>query len=92
MTTFIINTQRFNQAAQNVKNLKGKPSDEDLLEIYALFKQGSVGDVNTERPGLLDLKGKAKWDAWSAKKGLSQDQAKEQYITKAQSLVESIGL
>jgi hypothetical protein len=37
--------------------------------MYALFKQASVGDVNTERPGMLDFKGKAKWDAWSGKKG-----------------------
>jgi len=37
--------------------------------MYALFKQASVGDVNTDRPGMLDFKGKAKWDAWSGKKG-----------------------
>ncbi|KAJ8971782.1 hypothetical protein NQ317_004346 [Molorchus minor] len=84
--------ERFKKAADNVQNLKSKPSNEDLLEIYALFKQGSVGDVNTDRPGMLDMKGKAKWDAWSGKKGLAQDAAKEQYIAKAQSLVDSIGL
>lgn len=45
-----------------------------------------------DRPGALDLKGKSKWDAWSAKKGLAQDKAKEQYIAKAESLISSIGL
>nr|CAH7756044.1 unnamed protein product [Callosobruchus chinensis] len=36
--------RKFNKAAEDVKNLKSKPSDADLLEIYALFKQGSIGD------------------------------------------------
>lgn len=92
--------------------MKAKPSNEDLLELYALFKQGNIGDVNTgdlsvftqnkqqfqwvfyvaDRPGLLDVKGKAKWDAWNAKKGTSKDTAKEQYIAKAEALINSIGL
>ena len=55
-------------------------ADEKKLEIYALFKQATVGDVNTSRPSMLDLKGKAKWDAWEAKKGLSQDDAKQGYV------------
>ena len=56
----------------------------DKLEFYALYKQGTIGDVNTERPGMLDLKGKAKWDAWKAKEGMSQDDAKAAYIAKVQ--------
>lgn len=39
--------QLFQKAAEDVKNLKSTPSNEELLELYALFKQGSVGDVNT---------------------------------------------
>ena len=48
-------------------------ADDKKLEIYALFKQGSVGDINTERPGMfsVDFKAKAKWDAWNTKKGMS---------------------
>jgi len=57
-----------------------KLADDKKLEVYALFKQATVGDVNTERPGMLDFKGKAKWDAWNSKKGLSQDDAKAQYV------------
>lgn len=96
-----------------MQNLKSKPTNEDLLEIYALFKQGQVGDINTgkcrprlffvfvwkqvgvlltDRPGMLDLKGKAKWDAWNSKKGLAKDAAKEAYIKKVQELIDSIGL
>ena len=59
-------------------------SNEDKLEFYALFKQGNVGDTNTERPGMFDLKGKAKWDAWKAKEGMSQDDAKAAYVAKVQ--------
>ncbi|EFA10396.1 putative acyl-CoA-binding protein [Tribolium castaneum] len=84
--------ERFKKAADDVQKLKSKPSNDDLLEIYALFKQGSVGDCNTDRPGMLDLKGKAKWDAWNGKKGMSQDKAKEEYIAKVESLIQSIGL
>ena len=46
-------------------------ADAQKLDIYALFKQATVGDVNTSRPGMLDFKGKAKWDAWESKKGMS---------------------
>ena len=55
-------------------------SDEKKLEIYALFKQGSVGNVNTDRPGMMDFKGKAKWDAWKAKEGMSQEDAQQAYV------------
>ena len=54
--------------------------NQTLLELYALFKQATVGDVNTERPGMFDFKGRAKWDAWEKKKGLDQAAAKEQYV------------
>ncbi|XP_066145953.1 putative acyl-CoA-binding protein [Euwallacea fornicatus] len=84
--------ERFNKAAEDVKKLKSKPSDNDLLELYALFKQGTVGDVNTARPGMLDLKGKAKWDAWNERKGLSQSDAKEKYIEKVESLISALGV
>ena len=61
--------------------------DDKKLEVYALFKQGSVGDVNTERPGMLDLKGKAKWDAWNGKKGMSKEDAMQEYVDLAQALL-----
>ncbi|XP_046390683.1 putative acyl-CoA-binding protein [Ischnura elegans] len=84
--------ERFNKAAEDVKKLKTSPKDDDLLEVYALFKQGSVGDVNVPKPtGLLDFKGKAKWEAWNGKKGMSCDEAKEAYIAKVQQLIDTIG-
>ncbi|KXJ74126.1 acyl-CoA-binding protein homolog [Aedes albopictus] len=72
--------QQFNEAAEKVKTFTKRPSDQELLELYALFKQASVGDNTTDKPGMFDLKGKAKWQAWSDKKGTSQDAAKEAYV------------
>ncbi|CAL1270573.1 unnamed protein product [Larinioides sclopetarius] len=84
--------EKFDKAAEDVKNLKSKPTDEELLELYALFKQATVGDCNTARPGMFDLKGKAKWDAWNGKKGMDQTEAKEAYVTKVSHLIEIYGL
>lgn len=72
--------QKFNDAADKVKNFSKRPSDDELLELYAFFKQGTVGDNETEKPGLLDFKGKAKWEAWNKKKGTTKEAAKEAYV------------
>jgi diazepam-binding inhibitor (GABA receptor modulator, acyl-CoA-binding protein) len=52
----------FKTAAEQVKKLKQSPSDQELLQLYSLYKQATIGDVNTDRPGMLYLKEKAKWD------------------------------
>ncbi|KAL1138264.1 hypothetical protein AAG570_009953, partial [Ranatra chinensis] len=82
----------FNKAVEDVKNLESTPKDDELLEIYALFKQATVGDINTAKPGMFDFKGKAKWEAWNGKKGVAQDAAKEEYVNKVKSLIETYGL
>ncbi|XP_002736654.1 acyl-CoA-binding protein-like [Saccoglossus kowalevskii] len=82
----------FNKAAEDVKNLKTRPSDAEMLKLYALFKQTSVGDCNTDRPGMLDFKGKAKWDAWNEKKGTSQADAEAKYIELVEELKGKYGM
>lgn len=82
----------FDKAAEEVKNLKSQPSDQEMLEIYSLFKQATVGDVNTARPGMLDFKGKAKWDAWDARKGMGKDDAMKAYIEKVEELKGKYGI
>ncbi|KAK5985315.1 Long-chain fatty acid transporter [Trichostrongylus colubriformis] len=82
----------FDEAASKVKSLKASPSNDQLLELYALFKQGTVGDNNTDKPGMFDLKGKAKWSAWDGKKGMSQDDAKKAYVELVEQLIAAIGL
>uniref|UniRef100_F1LD21 Acyl-CoA-binding protein n=1 Tax=Ascaris suum TaxID=6253 RepID=F1LD21_ASCSU len=61
-------TMTFEEAAAKVKNLKKKPSDDEMLQVYSLYKQATVGDINTPKPGATDVTAKAKWSAWEAKK------------------------
>lgn len=61
--------EEFQKAADDVKNLKARPSDLELLETYALFKQATVGDCNQPKPGVFAMKEKAKHDYWTKKKG-----------------------
>ncbi len=73
-------TESFQAAQERVKTLKVRPSNDTLLELYSLFKQATEGDVQGKRPGLLDLRGRAKYDAWTGRKGLAKDAAMTQYV------------
>lgn len=77
---------QFNQALADSKNLPERPDNLTLLKIYALFKQGSVGDASGERPGVTDFIARAKFDAWQALSGTSQDDAQQQYVDLIKSL------
>ena len=79
--------QAFDQAQKDVKTLTTRPSNDDLLFLYAHFKQGSAGDVSGKRPGMLDMVGRAKYDAWAKLKGMSKDQAQQKYIDKVNTLL-----
>uniref|UniRef100_A0A8C9W3S3 Acyl-CoA-binding protein n=1 Tax=Scleropages formosus TaxID=113540 RepID=A0A8C9W3S3_SCLFO len=83
---------QYSKTAEEVKHLKVKPTDAEMLEIYSLYKQTTVGDVNTARPGMLDFAGKAKWDAWEKKKGMSKEDAMKAYIAKVEELKEKYGI
>jgi diazepam-binding inhibitor (GABA receptor modulator, acyl-CoA-binding protein) len=72
--------QSFQQAQIDVKTLTTKPSNDDLLNLYSLYKQGSNGDVTGKRPGRLDMVNRAKYDAWAKLEGTSQDSAKQSYV------------
>lgn len=84
-------TDDFASAQERVKTLKTRPSNETLLELYGLFKQATEGDVQGKRPGMLDLKGRAKFDAWTGRKGLSREAAMEQYIALVDRLLRAQG-
>ncbi|MBX3204840.1 MAG: acyl-CoA-binding protein [Labilithrix sp.] len=71
---------KFEDAQARVKQLSKAPSTDDLLELYALYKQATSGDVSGSRPGMLDMKGRAKYDAWTKKKGVSKDDAMTKYV------------
>ena len=79
--------EAFQAAAVKVKTLKKAPSNMELLQLYALFKQGSVGDVTGSRPSAFKLKNRAKYDAWSGVKGTSKEDAQAKYVALVEDLV-----
>ena len=78
--------KQFETAAANSKNLSERPDNATMLKIYALYKQGSIGDNTDKKPGFSDMVGRAKWDAWNGCKGTSTDDAMQQYIDLIDSL------
>lgn len=78
--------ETFNKAAAAIKASAGKGAqmtNDEMLAVYARFKQATVGDNSTAQPGALDLKGKAKWEAWNGQKGKSKEAAMNEYIAMA---------
>ena len=71
--------QQFADAQAKIKPVTGLGND-TMLELYALYKQATAGNVNGDRPGMLDLRGRAKYDAWAKRKGMSKDAAMQAYI------------
>jgi acyl-CoA-binding protein len=71
--------ENFKDAIKRSRNLPNQ-SNSNLLEMYALYKQATEGDVKGERPSIFDLKGGAKYDSWLSKKGMSKEDAMRQYI------------
>lgn len=70
----------FEQAATRSKEFTKRPSNEELLQLYALYKQATEGDVAGGRPGGFDFKAIAKYDAWEELKGKSRETAELEYI------------
>jgi acyl-CoA-binding protein len=81
----------FAAAQTRVRALSRTPDASELLELYALYKQGSNGDVTGSRPGMLDFKGRAKYDAWAGKKGTARDAAQRAYIELVAKLASKYG-
>lgn len=71
--------QRFADAQARIKPVTGLGNDV-MLELYALYKQATSGDVSGDRPGMMDLRGRAKYDGWAKRKGMSKDAAMQAYI------------
>jgi diazepam-binding inhibitor (GABA receptor modulator, acyl-CoA-binding protein) len=79
--------QDFQTATERVKDLTSRPSNEDLLNLYALYKQATEGDVHGDKPGMFDFKGAAKYSAWDNLKGTDGDTARQRYIDLVQTLL-----
>ncbi|MFI5180105.1 MAG: acyl-CoA-binding protein [Thermoanaerobaculia bacterium] len=83
--------EQFKDAAARVEKLPKRPSNEHLLDLYGLYKQSTEGDATGSRPGLLDLKGRAKFDAWAGRKGTSKEDAMKKYVALVGKLVADLG-
>ena len=59
-----VTPDEFEFACETAKRLTHL-DDEQRLQLYGLYKQSTVGDINTPKPMFLDMVGTAKWDAWS---------------------------
>ncbi len=81
--------QSFEQAQQDVKTLTSRPSNEDMLFLYAHYKQAVEGDVSGKRPGMMDMVNRAKYDAWAKLKGTSSEEAMQKYVDKVQELLKT---
>jgi diazepam-binding inhibitor (GABA receptor modulator, acyl-CoA-binding protein) len=77
---------KFEQAVADSKSLPTRPDNQTLLQIYALYKQATAGDVHGDRPGFMDMVGRAKWDAWKAVEGASAKEAMQSYVNLIESL------
>jgi diazepam-binding inhibitor (GABA receptor modulating acyl-CoA-binding protein) len=71
----------FDEAVINSKTLPEKPSNDILLQLYALYKQSTDGDVNVDPPANpFDFVAKAKFTAWESMKGKSKEVAMQEYV------------
>lgn len=77
---------RFEAAVAHSKNLRERPDNATLLKIHALYKQATAGDNADRKPGLTDMVGRAKWDAWEGCKSTSSEDAMQQYVDLIKSL------
>jgi acyl-CoA-binding protein len=81
----------FEAAQVKVKQLSRAPATDQLLELYSFYKQATLGDVKGDRPEALDFKGRAKYDAWAARKGTSREGAMTAYVELVAKLTRQYG-
>lgn len=81
----------FERAAEAAKSLPQRPDDATMLQLYALYKQGTVGDVQGPKPGFFDFVGAAKYEAWEKLRGTEPQAAQTRYVELVRKLGGSIG-
>jgi len=83
--------KKFETAVADVKTLTKRPDDEDMLRLYAHYKQATAGDVSGERPGAFSFAERAKYDAWAKLKGTDSTKAMEGYVKLVERLKKTYG-
>ena len=82
---------QFKDAKARAEKLPRRPSNDQLLDLYGLYKQATEGDVSGARPGILDVRGRAKFDAWTKRKGVSREDAMKKYVALVDALADATG-
>ncbi len=77
----------FQHYSRAVKLVSNRPSDEDLLILYGLYKQSTIGDCNTIEPGFFEFTEKSKWNSWNSYKGKGNQESMNLYIQKAKYVI-----
>ncbi|MBN3307127.1 acyl-CoA-binding domain-containing protein 6 [Amia ocellicauda] len=76
----------FESAADRLRVLVQTASKEQLLYLYARYKQAKVGTCNTTKPGFFDFEGQRKWQVWKQLGDMSAEQAMQEYVACVQTL------
>jgi diazepam-binding inhibitor (GABA receptor modulating acyl-CoA-binding protein) len=84
--------KKFNYSCVQIKRLREKPNDFELLSLYGYYKQAINGDNNTSKPSFLQIKDKKKWAAWESTKGMSCNDAKINYYNTVNKLIAKYGI
>ncbi|KAL8792695.1 MAG: hypothetical protein Q9195_004670 [Heterodermia aff. obscurata] len=91
----VVQTAKFKQAITDSKKLKAKPTDDELLELYAFFKQGTQETKfeDATKPGAFDFKGKYKYNAWKkiVDEKVTPDAAQTKYVDLVEKLKKAYG-
>ncbi len=87
----MVNSVQFTNAASYVKKLKQSPNNDELLFLYKYYKQATLGDNNTPKPGIFNFKNQAKWDAWNSVKGTNTHNSEVEYIKSVNNLIKKYG-
>lgn len=77
----------FNKAQREIRKLLGRPTDDELLLIYGLFKQATIGDNYNSKPAGVWFKETRKWEAWNNQRDKAQNTAKQEYIEAVEFLI-----
>ena len=79
--------EKFKKASENVKNLKNRPNNEILLQLYGLYKQATIGNINIPQPWAVQLEKRSKWDSWKMFENMQKPVAMTKYVEVVENLL-----
>ena len=87
-----VSTETFEKIASIVGDKNTPPvrasTRAEKLKLYGLYKRATTdNDQRKKRPGMLNIDGRMKWDAWAAEDKLSREEARQAYADLAKELV-----